>query len=165
MQQWHAPPPNQQNWMPQQQQGYFQPPGGRRPRGRGRGGGRGNGRIPFQQVTFMQHGADQGGGGQRNVQPFQYPGNPLGGFQRQRAQPQQQQYQQRQPQQQRQYQGNNQGGNAQQQVQYGNARPLPTNYLYCWTHGYAVSSQHNSMSCMNVAPGHQTNAGGHRLNF
>ena len=104
--------------------------------------------------------------------------NKVGGFQRQRAQPQQQQqYQQRaQPQQQQQYQGNNQGGNAQQQMQFGNAHPLPTNYSYCSTHGYAVSSQHNSMSCINCAPGHQANptrqnpmggsqAGAHRLNF
>ena len=79
----------------------------------------------------------------------------LGGFQRKRAQPHQQQHQQRtQPQHQQQYQGNHQGGNAQQHMQFGNAHPLPTNNSYCWTHGYVVSSQHNSMSCMNCAPGH-----------
>ena len=107
--------------MQQQQQGFLQPPGGRCTRGRGRGRGRGNTEMPYQQGTYMQHGADQGGGRQQNQQKFQYPRNPLGGYQRQRAQPQHQQ----------QYQGNHQGGKAPQQMQYGNLRPLPTNYSYC----------------------------------
>ena len=70
-----------------------------------------------------------------------------------------------------------QGGYQQpQQVQYGNQCPLPTNLSYCWYHGYAVSAQHNSMSCMNCAPVHQSNStrqntmggsqdGAHRINL
>ena len=47
-QQWQAPPQNPQQWVQQQQQGYFQAPGGR-----GRGRGRGNASVPYQQGTYM----------------------------------------------------------------------------------------------------------------
>ena len=54
------------------------------------------------------------------------------------------------PQQQQQQQGSyqqQQGGYQHPpQVQYSSQRPLPTNHLYCWTHGYGVSAQHNIMS-------------------
>ena len=68
MQQWQALPPIPPQWMQQQQQGFSQPPGGRQPRGRGRCRGRVNAGIPFQQGTYMQCSADQGGGSQRNMQ-------------------------------------------------------------------------------------------------
>ena len=38
------------------------------------------------------------------------------------------------------------------------SRPLPTNFSYCWSHGYAVSAQHNSISFINCAMGHQSNS-------
>ena len=37
-------------------------------------------------------------------------------------------------------------------------RQLPTNFSYCWTHGYAVSAQHNNATCEDQAQGHQTQA-------
>ena len=130
-------------------QGGYQQPNSRRFQQRGRGRGRGN----------------MGPNAMVNYQTGDYQ---TGGQQMQRPQQQQQQqggYQQQQ------------GGYQQpQQVLYGNQRPLPTNHSYCWSHGYAVSAQHNSMSCMNCSPGHQSNStrqntmGGsqaeaHRLNF
>ena len=45
-------------------------------------------------------------------------------------------------------------------MQYRNQDPLPNNFSYCWSHRYAVSAQHNSMTCMNCVPGHQTNSTG-----
>ena len=123
-----------------------------------------------KQLSFSAKGTRQGTRqhGINVMVNYQTGGYQTGGQRMQRPQQQQQQqggYQQQQ------------GGYQQpQQVQYGNQRPLPTNFSYCWSHGYAVSAQHNSMSCMNCAPGHQSNstrqntmggsqAGAHRINL
>ena len=121
-QQWQAQPPNPQQWAQYQQQGAFRQPNNRRFQQRGRVRGRGNVAGPNTMVQY------QPGGYQAGVQSMRY------------------------PQQQQQQHGNTQGGYQQQPqgMQYGNQHPLPTNFLYCWSHGYAVSAQHNSMTCMNM---------------
>ena len=98
-----------------------------------------------KQPTFSAKGTRQGTrqhSGPNAMVNYQTGGYQAGGQHMQRPQQQQQQ----------------QGGYQQpQQVQYRNQRPLPTNFSYCCSHGYAVSAQHNIMLFMNCAPGHQTN--------
>ena len=147
IQPWTPPSPQQLQQMQQQQQ-YFRPAGGRGQRNGGRGNAgrgsfrRGNGRHYQNPPRVQQY-----------PQGFAWQGGQQAGYQ-----PQQQQNQ-----------GfgygniNNHGGRGQGQQQFGgrgprSMRPLPTDFSYCWSHGYAVSAQHNSAMCEDQAPGHQTQA-------
>ena len=148
-----------QQWQPHQQQPWqwqhYQQLGGYHQQNRSR----------FQQ---MGRGRGRGNMGPNEIIQYQTGGFQTGSQRMQRPQQQQQQ--------QGGYQNQQGGYQHHPQVQNISQRPLPTNYSYCWAHGYGVSAQHSSMTCMNCKQGHQSNttrqytmggsqAGSHRLNL